>query len=141
MIELLARIFIKDHKDVDNPVVRRKYGILCGAAGIFFNVLLAALKFIAGILSKSISVTADAVNNLSDSAGSLITIFGFKLSGKKPDADHPFGHGRIEYIAGLMVAFSVLLVGLELLRSSVMEIIEPSETSLSFWTFLILSFS
>lgn len=141
MIELLARIFIKDHKDVDNPVVRRKYGILCGAAGIFFNVLLAAMKFIAGILSKSISVTADAVNNLSDSAGSLITIFGFKLSGKKPDADHPFGHGRIEYIAGLMVAFSVLLVGLELLRSSIMEIIEPSETSLSFWTFLILSLS
>lgn len=141
MIGLLAKLFIKNHKNVENPQVRIQYGILCGIMGIFFNILLAALKLFAGIISKSISITADAVNNLSDTAGSIITMLGFKISGKKPDSEHPFGHGRMEYIAGLMVSFSVLIVGIELLRSSILEIINPSKTELSAWALGILIFS
>lgn len=113
---------------------REAYGIKCGITGIVLNVLLFTGKLLAGIFSKSVAVIADAFNNLSDAAASVVTVAGFKLSGKKPDADHPFGHGRMEYIAGLIVSFLILMVGLELLKSSVESILHPEKTDSSIFT-------
>lgn len=127
MVGLLAKIFIKDAKDMKVPETRQAYGVLCGVAGIFFNVLLAALKFVAGLLSGSIAIMADAANNLSDAGSSLIVLFGFKLAGQKPDPDHPFGHGRIEYISGLLVSMLIIFMAFELLKSSVDTIFHPGE--------------
>ena len=129
MINLLAKIFIKDYKNYSDTKVRLAYGILCGAAGIFFNVLLFAVKFAAGTISKSIALMADAFNNLSDAASSIVQLLGFKLSSTEPDASHPFGHGRIEYIAGLIISFLILLMGFELLKSSFSALFAPSELS------------
>ncbi len=128
MITCLARIFIKHHKETDHPKVRQAYGMLCGAMGIFLNLVLFAAKFMAGILSGSIAITADAFNNLSDAASSIVTLIGFKLAGQKPDSDHPFGHGRFEYISGLVVAFLIILMAFELLKSSVQKIAHPEPT-------------
>ena len=105
MIKLLAKIFIKNHNDYQNEKVRSQYGILCGAFGIFLNAVLFTLKFVFGTLAASVAMVADAFNNLSDAASSVVQILGFKLSTKKPDPDHPFGHGRIEY-KGIVVNFS-----------------------------------
>lgn len=113
---------------------REAYGIKCGITGIILNVLLFTGKLLAGIFSKSVAVIADAFNNLSDAAASVVTVAGFKLSGKKPDADHPFGHGRMEYIAGLIVSFLILMVGLELLKSSVESVVHPEKTDSSIFT-------
>lgn len=96
MIALLIRLFVKDHNNLSNPDVRRKYGEVCGFSGILLNLLLFAGKFIAGQLSGSIAITADAFNNLSDAGSSVITLVGFRFAGRKPDPDHPFGHGRID---------------------------------------------
>mgnify|MGYP002469589396 CR=1 FL=1 len=131
MVTLLARIFIKDRNDVKNPRVRQAYGILCGAVGIFLNLCLFTGKFIAGTVSNSIAITADAFNNLSDAGSSIITLIGFKMAGQKPDPTHPFGHGRIEYIAGLLVSLVILLMGVELLKSSVAKILHPEELAFS----------
>ena len=98
MISILSRFFIKNHKDFSNAQTRSGYGVLCGFMGIFLNILLAVIKFIAGKLSGSVAIMADAGNNLSDAGSSLVTLFGFKLASQKPDKDHPFGHGRFEYI-------------------------------------------
>lgn len=125
MIKLLSKIFIKNYKDYANPKVRQDYGVLCGGFGIFLNVLLFIAKFIFGTIAASVSMIADAFNNLSDAASSIIQILGFKLSAKKPDPDHPFGHGRIEYLAGLVISLLVLLMGVELLKSSVNALINP----------------
>jgi len=127
MVELLARFFLKEKADADSPETRQKYGVLCGSVGIFFNVLLAAGKFIAGLLSGSVAIMADAANNLSDAGSSLIVLFGFKLAGQKPDPDHPFGHGRVEYISGLLVSVLIIYMAVELLKSSVNAIIHPGE--------------
>ena len=113
MIELLARWFIPHRDNTADGAVRRAYGTLCGAVGIGLNVLLFIGKFFAGQLSGSIAVTADAFNNLSDAGSSAVTLLGFRLAGKKPDPDHPFGHGRIEYISGLIVAGLILLMGVD----------------------------
>lgn len=129
MVGLLAKIFIKDTKDMKSPETRQAYGVLCGLAGIFFNVLLAGLKFVAGLLSGSIAIMADAANNLSDAGSSLIVLFGFKLAGQKPDPDHPFGHGRIEYISGLLVSMLIIFMAFELLKSSVDTIIHPGKVT------------
>lgn len=131
MISFLSKILIKDCEDTSSPKVRQSYGMLCGAVGIFFNLLLFAGKFLAGLLSNSIAITADAFNNLSDAGSSVITLAGFKLAGQKPDSDHPFGHGRIEYISGLMVSFIILLMAFELLKSSVSKILHPEELTCS----------
>ncbi|MCM1551546.1 MAG: cation diffusion facilitator family transporter [Butyrivibrio sp.] len=131
MITLLARIFIKDNTEYDNPKVRQAYGMLCGAVGIALNLLLFGGKFIAGLLSGSIAITADAFNNLSDAGSSIVTLFGFKLSGQKPDSDHPFGHGRFEYISGLVVAFLILLMAFELFKNSFVKIIHPEKPECS----------
>ena len=119
MIRLLAGIFIKDRENVSDPGVRQAYGVLCGAVGIALNLLLFAGKWLAGILSGSIAVTADAFNNLSDAGSSVITLIGFKLSGQKPDPEHPFGHGRMEYISGLFVSVAILIMAFELVKTSV----------------------
>lgn len=126
MVELLAKYFIKT-KDTESSETRQAYGILCGSVGIFFNVLLAVGKFTAGLLSGSIAIMADAANNLSDAGSSLIVLFGFKLAGQKPDPDHPFGHGRVEYISGLLVSVLIVYMAFELLKSSVDAIIHPGE--------------
>nr|MBQ4320488.1 cation transporter [Clostridia bacterium] len=141
MPTLLARLFIKDHTDYSLPRVRSAYGVLCGALGIFFNIVLFALKLAAGLLSGSISVIADAINNLSDASSSLILIFGFKLASQEPDADHPFGHRRIEYVSGLIVSVIVISMGLELLKTSVEKILNPSLPSYDIVTVIILAAS
>lgn len=125
MVTLLANIFIKNQSDTKNPAVRQAYGILCGAVGIFLNLCLFVGKFITGAVSNSIAITADAFNNLSDAGSSIITLIGFKMAGQKPDPHHPFGHGRIEYISGLLVSVIILLMGVELLKSSVSKILHP----------------
>lgn len=127
MISLLSRIFIKNRRDYMNPDVRQKYGILCSSFGIFLNMLLFAAKLTGALISHSVAMLADAFNNLSDAASSFVSVLGFKLSGKKPDADHPFGHGRIEYISGLIVSFLILFMGIELFRSSVGSILHPKK--------------
>lgn len=131
MIKLLARIFIKNYSDYSSPEVRTSYGILCSGFGIFLNIFLSILKFFAGVISKSVALTADALNNLSDAASSICTICGFKLASQKPDRKHPFGHGRMEYIAGLVVSGIILFMGIELLISSVKSIIHPEPTKFS----------
>lgn len=136
MIKLLSKIFIKDGDSV--PETRRKYGILCGGVGIFLNLLLFASKFAAGVFSGSVAVTADAFNNLSDAGSSVITMIGFKMAGQKPDSAHPFGHGRIEYISGLIVSLLILLMGTELLKSSVEKIFVPSPSDYGTFTLIIL---
>lgn len=123
MITLLARLFIKEKSDETR--IRRAYGVLCGAVGICLNVLLFAGKFFAGLLSGSIAITADAFNNLSDAGSSFVTLMGFHLAGQKPDADHPFGHGRLEYLSGLVVSMLIILMGVELGKSSVGKILHP----------------
>lgn len=120
---------------------RQKVGIITSALGIFLNILLFAGKFIAGLLSKSVAVIADAFNNLSDAAASIISILGFKLSSKSPDREHPYGHGRMEYIAGLIVSFLILVMGWELLKSAVNSIINPQKLNTSLVTVIILTSS
>lgn len=125
MLKLLTRLFVKNPDQVHDPRVRLAYGRLCGCYGIFLNLLLFAGKYLAGLLSGSVAIMADAFNNLSDAGSSLITLFGFALSAKKPDPEHPFGHGRIEYLAGLLLAALILLMGFELAKSSVDKILHP----------------
>ena len=123
MVTLLAKIFIKDSEDKIKQ--REAYGMLCGVIGILFNVLLFIGKFLAGTLSNSIAITADAFNNLSDAGSSIVTLLGFKLAGAKPDTEHPFGHGRMEYISGMLVSVAILVMGFELIRSSFGKLRDP----------------
>ena len=125
MITLLSRIFIKNHDQAEDQGVRRAYGMLCSIVGIGLNVLLFMGKYLAGVLSGSIAITADAFNNLSDAGSSFITLVGFRFSGMKPDADHPFGHGRFEYISGFGVSMVIMLMGFELLKTSIEKIRTP----------------
>lgn len=125
MISLLAKLFIKNRDDTASAAVRKAYGTLCGAVGIFLNILLFAGKFFAGTISGSIAITADAFNNLSDAGSSLVTLLGFQLGGSQADKAHPFGHGRIEYLSGLVVAMLIILMGFELGRSSIGKILHP----------------
>ncbi len=141
MLKFLAKLFIKTPREYDDPVTRRAYGVLCGAIGILLNILLFAGKFIAGSLAKSVAVTADAFNNLADAGSSVITMIGFRLAGQKPDKEHPFGHGRFEYIAGLLVSAAIILMGVELLKTSVEKIIAPQAVEFSVLTAVILVFS
>ena len=138
MISILSRIFIKNHTETSDPGVRRAYGVLCGAVGIFLNVLLFAAKYLAGTLTGSIAIVADAFNNLSDAGSSIITLLGFKLAAKKPDRDHPYGHGRFECIAGLVVSFVILMMGFDLAKTSVTKIIHPEAVDFSILSICIL---
>ncbi len=136
MISILSRLFIKENTDEQKK--RGLYGTLCCVTGIFLNLVLFAIKYFAGIISKSVSITADAFNNLSDAGSSVITLAGLRLADKKPDKDHPFGHGRMEYLSGLAVSVIIILVGVELLRSSVDKIINPEEVETGIAAILIL---
>ena len=141
MISLLSKLFIKDKNNFTSPAVRNAYGVLCGAMGIFLNVVLAIMKLVAASLSGSISIAADAVNNLSDAGSSVVTMVGFRLAGQKPDNSHPFGHGRIEYISGLVVSMIIMLMGFELGKSSISRISSGVVTEFSIITVVILAFS
>ena len=138
MIGLLAKHFIHDYQNVGAPEVRRAYGVLCGAVGIVINLLLFTLKLFAGTLAGSVAITADAFNNLSDAGASIVTLLGFRLAGQKPDPEHPFGHGRLEYISGLIVSLVILLMGFELLRDAVGAILHPEAVECSALTVAIL---
>ena len=140
MISLLARLFLKP-EGRDEAALRKGYGILCGAVGIGLNVLLFTGKFFAGTLSGSIAITADAFNNLSDAGSSFVTLLGFQLAGQKPDSDHPFGHGRIEYLSGLAVAMLIFLMGFELAKSSLDKILHPAPVDSSWLVIAILCVS
>lgn len=124
MISLLGKIFLKN-KSKESPAGRRAWGALCSIVGIALNILLFAGKLIAGTVAGSIAITADAFNNLSDAGSSLITLIGFRFAGKKPDPEHPFGHGRFEYISGLLVSVIIVVVGVELMTSSIGKIVNP----------------
>ena len=130
-----GRVKITDHAQ------RQKYGLIGGAAGVQANFLLFALKFFAGILTSSVAITADAFNNLSDAGSSIVTLIGFKLSGQKPDREHPFGHGRMEYLSGLAVAMAIILMGFELAKSSVTQIMHPTDVTFDMLSGGILVFS
>lgn len=138
MIRMLAGFFVKNPTEYSNPKVRKIYGVLAGIVGIVLNVILAAGKFFAGILSGSISIVADAFNNLSDAGSSIISLMGFYLGEKKPDRDHPFGHGRMEYISALLVSVIILIMGFELAKSSVGKIIKPAAVEIGSVTIVIL---
>lgn len=138
MTERLVRHFIRDWENVSDPAVRERYGILSGGVGIFLNLLLSLGKFFAGLLTGSIAVTADAFNNLSDAGSSVVTLVGFKLAGQKADDGHPFGHGRIEYLAGLLVSLLILMVGVELGKTSIEKIIHPEAIDFSLVTVGVL---
>lgn len=125
MLKLLTKIFVKDSENTSDPKVRHAYGNLCGFYGIFLNLLLFAGKYFAGFLSGSVAIMADAFNNLSDAGSSIITLLGFALSAKKPDPEHPFGHGRIEYLAGLALSALIIFMGFELGKSSFEKILNP----------------
>lgn len=135
---MLKKIFIKNYKDVDNPKVRNRYGIVAGAFGIVTNIILFIIKFVIGIFSNSITIIADAFNNLSDSFSSILTIIGFKLSNKPADKEHPYGHARYEQITGILVSFLILAMGVLFTKSSIEKIINPEDISLTFVTYLIL---
>lgn len=141
MTERLVRRFIPDWENVGDPAVRERYGLLSGAVGIFLNLLLSAGKMLAGLLTGSIAVTADAFNNLSDAGSSVVTLVGFKLAGQKADDGHPFGHGRIEYLAGLLVSLLILMVGVELGKSSIEKIFHPEAVDFSILSVIILAAS
>ena len=127
MIEFLARVCIRNRDSLSPSALRQAYGQLCGVVGIVLNLLLFAVKFFAGTVSGSIAITADAFNNLSDAGSSVVTLLGFRLAGRKPDPEHPFGHGRMEYISGLVVAGLILLMGVELWKSSLKKILQPED--------------
>lgn len=138
MITMLSKIFIKNP---ESEMGRKAYGTLCSIVGILLNVLLFAGKYFAGFISGSVAITADAFNNLSDAGSSFITLVGFLFAGKEPDPDHPFGHGRFEYISGFVVSIAILLMGYELMKSSIVKMIHPEPVDTSTLTMVILLIS
>ena len=139
MTNFLLRRFIPDYQNTADPAVREKYGNLAGIVGIVCNVLLFAGKLLAGTLCGSVSVTADAVNNLSDASSSLVTLLGFRLAARPADEKHPYGHARMEYLSGLAVAVMILVIGVELVKSSVQKILHPEAVEFSVLTAAVLT--
>lgn len=138
MIGLLSRFFIHDRLHYSDTTVRKQYGVLAGAVGIFLNLLLFTFKFIAGTLSGAISITADAFNNLSDAFSSILSLIGFHMADKKPDKGHPFGHGRMEYVSGLLISIMIILMGIELGKTSIGRILNPEVPDGSILTLVVL---
>ncbi len=138
MITLLIHLFIPDYEQTTQPRVRQKYGLLSGITGICLNLILFAFKLLTGILSSSISIIADAFNNLSDAGSAIITLIGFQIAGQEADSDHPFGHGRSEYISGLIVSVIILFMAVELIRSSIDKILHPQSIALSPFVLAVL---
>ena len=141
MMKLLAKLFIKDSDHYSDNAVREKYGFLTGFVGIILNVLICSAKIIIGVLTMSISVIADGINNLSDAGSSVITVLSFKLSNKPVDKKHPFGHGRVEYVAAMLVSVIIIVVGVELIISSVKSILSPEKAAITTATFIVLAVS
>lgn len=141
MTEFLVNKFIKDSANIESTEVRTRYGMLASVVGIFCNVLLFSVKLAIGLILSSLAVTADAFNNLSDAASSIISFVGVKMAGKPADAEHPFGHGRIEYIAALIVSFLVIEVGFTFFKSSISKIMHPEEITFDPVPFIILILS
>lgn len=141
MTALLVKLFIKDSENYSDKKVRTSYGVLSSITGIVLNLILAGAKYAAGVISGSISITADAINNLSDAGSSIVLFFGVKISAKPPDKDHPYGHGRVEYISAFIVSFFVLFMGVELFKDSVDKIIHPEPVKFSFLSLAILVIS
>ena len=138
MTDFLIKKFINNSEDITNPKIRQSYGIFCGSVGILCNLILFSAKFFAGIITASISISADAFNNLSDAGSSIVTLIGFKMAGKPADSGHPFGHGRIEYLSGVIVSFAIIIMGYELFRSSISKILEPQSMQFSAVSVVIL---
>ena len=138
MTNLLIKLFIKDRENVENQEVRGKYAMLSSITGIIVNVLLSAFKLVMGIITGSMSIISDALNNVTDAGSSIVTMVGFKMSQKKVDTDHPWGHGRMEYITAFFVDILILLVGFELLQSSIEKIIHPELPAISNITIILL---
>lgn len=141
MVTLLVNLFVKNKENVSEPSVRSAYGTLCSIFGIFLNVLLFFGKLICGMISGSVAIIADSFNNLADAGSSVVTLFGFRLSEREPDPEHPFGHGRFEYISGLIVSFLIMLMGFELAKSSLDSIIHPEKVEYSPIALVILGVS
>lgn len=141
MTDLILRIFVRDHKNIEDPAVRDKCGRVAGAVGIVTNFLLFLMKIIVGTVFHSVSVTADAVNNLTDSGSSVVTLIGFKMASKPADEKHPFGHARIEYLSGVIVSFIVIFLGLQLGMSSIEKILTPEENALTLVALVVLVIS
>lgn len=137
-MKFIRKLFIKDYQDTQNPKVRFRYGLVAGIFGIMSNALLCVFKLIVGVVGNSITIIADAINNLSDAGSSVVTLVGFKLSATPPDNDHPFGHARYEYITSLLVSVTVLFIGILLLKSSIETCITPEEVSVSVYTYVVL---
>lgn len=141
MIYLLIRLFIKDYKNTENPAVRTAYGKLAGWVGIFCNIILFGIKYFVGSVTRSISITADAINNLSDAGSSIISLIGFKLAGKPADKEHPYGHGRYEYVSALIVSVIVFYIGLELFKTSIDKVMNPSLINMTPYATVVLIIS
>lgn len=141
MVSFFADKFIKNSADTKNPQVREKYGLFAGVAGIIFNVILCMAKIIAGLVSGLVSLVGDGINNLSDAGSSIITILGFKLANKNSDEDHPFGHGRIEYLAGLIVSVIILVLGIEIITDSVGKIFAPVKSEITLPILIVMGAS
>lgn len=141
MKKLLLKLFVKNYKDVSNQEVRAKYGILSGIVGIVVNVILCSVKIFAGILSGSVSILADGINNLSDAGTSIVTMVGFKLSSQPADEKHPFGHERIEYISAMIVSIIIILIGFSLFTTSIEKIFKPTDVEISYYLFIVLGIS
>lgn len=140
-MKLFRKAFIKDYENVTDPKVRNRYGVCAGIVGIVSNAILFVIKIVAGIIGGSITIIADAINNLSDAGSSVVTLVGFKLSSTPPDKDHPFGHARYEYVTGLLVSMMVLFLGIALLKSSIEKVISPTPVEVSVFTYVVLSIS
>lgn len=141
MITFLSKKFIKNYTEFNNPNTRQLYGMLCSVLSIVCNIVLVIFKITMGIITNSIAIQADGLNNLSDVGSNLASLFGFKLANKHPDEEHPYGHGRMEYIAGLAIAFLILLVGLQSLRDSVLKVISPEQVKFSMLACILLGVS
>ena len=141
MTNLLLRLFVKNYRNSQSPQVRTAIGAMAGFVGICCNILLFAMKLLVGILAGSVSITADALNNLSDASGSIVTLIGFRMAGKPADEHHPYGHARAEYISALGVAGLIFFIGFELVKSSVQKVLHPEPVELSVLTAAILVIS
>ncbi len=140
-MNFIIRKFIKDYQKIDLPEVRERYGTFVSTISIICNIVLALSKLFVGMLAKSISIQADALNNFSDVGSNLATLFGFKLARKHPDVDHPYGHGRYEYISGMIIAFLIVLVAFQSLKEALLKIIHPETVDFSVFTLIVLILS
>ena len=141
MVSLLISILVGNHKNTSDEKVRQGYGVVCGGVGIILNILLCCIKIFIGMMSNSIAILSDAVNNLTDAGSSVISIVGFKMAGRKPDPEHPFGHGRIEYVSGLVIAIIIIVLGVEMGKTSITRIIDPVSIDTSRTVFTMLEIS